>query len=255
MRVAVPAFFSFFAYFLFLHVCVNECVFRVFIRVRSLMSAGRFNCLQLDNHKTQSLWSIPEPLPLYIARFSSTHKLSPFVSLIHKHSCTLYFPFLLCSDTPVLHLVLPHSLYFCVLWYYASLWFLFLCSLTCISWSPTNPITNTSLYPTFSPSLVTLQHAFFAFNHIWACCRRGVLIAHLADLHSNGWLWMYMWSGSRGVGKEQADRLASLSSVLPITHLSMRRTTGEGGWKVLRQAAQHERLLLTTIKPNIGQFC
>ncbi len=73
--------------------CVNEwecvCVGYSCVCVWSLMSAGGCYCLQmwvLGNHKTQSLWSIPAPLPLYIAFSSSTHNLSPFLFHIHKHT-------------------------------------------------------------------------------------------------------------------------------------------------------------------------
>ena len=90
--------------------CTRACVW-------SLMSAGGCYCLQmwvLGNHKTQSLWSIPEPLPLNIAFSTSTHNLSPFHCFLHTHIHThththtqththtfclffsLYFPSLLC---------------------------------------------------------------------------------------------------------------------------------------------------------------
>lgn len=82
----------------------------------------------LGNHKTQSFWSIPEPLPLYIAFSLSTHKPSTFLSLSLIHTLILsFFPsiFHLSSALPllisVLHLLLPHSLYLCVLLCFAAL--------------------------------------------------------------------------------------------------------------------------------------
>lgn len=98
------------------------------------MSAGGCYCLQmwaLGNHKTQSLWSIPEPLPLYIAFSSSTHNLSPF------HSCSLthnthfiFFPstFHLSSASATPHLCPPSppptlTLSLCFIIYYSSLLF------------------------------------------------------------------------------------------------------------------------------------
>lgn len=207
MRFAGPACASLTLPSVFLRVCVSMSVC---VCVWSLMSAGGCYCLQmwaLGNHKTQSLWSIPEPLPLYIAFSSSTHNLSPFLSFTHAHTHTfsLFFPLFSISPLPlpllisVLHLLLPHSLFLCVLLYITALCCLslvsghFSCHLSFFPRSFTrcpralhSPSLTLPSSPGFLPlsSLFSLQHPFFtlavlllsslfAFHHMCARCRRG----------------------------------------------------------------------------------
>lgn len=182
-----------------MYMCQCVCLGHLCVCVWSLMSAGGCYCSQiwaLGNHKTQSLWSIPELLPLYIAFSSSTHTLS------HTH---IFFCFPLFSISPlpltlpisVLHLILPHSLYLCVLLYITALCCLSLvsvhfschlffppCSSTRCPRALHSPI-DSSCFPSLSAPLLpphpptSLVYPCrplllpFAFHHMRARCWRG----------------------------------------------------------------------------------
>lgn len=188
-------------------VCAVNCVY-----VLCLMSAGGWHCLQmwaLGNHKTQSLWSIPEPLPLYITFSSSTHSLSLHVSLTRTHYFSMFFhlfsllplPLLI----PVLHLPLPHSLSRCGLLYITVVC---LCLLDIYLVSshfplflnplpPSSTLTNTSLFLSLSaPHLPSTYSSVLPFSSppvlpsitCEVAVGGAVLIPRLADRHGSGWL-------------------------------------------------------------------
>lgn len=205
-RVCVPAF-----------MCVSECQCVWYIlSVWSLMSAGGCYCLQmwaLGNQKTQSLWSIPEPLPLYIVFSSSTHNLSPFLSfsLTHTHILS-FFPSIfhlssasatphLCppSPTPTLTLSLCFIIYYCSLLFVSARWTFFLSALLFpLFLNPLPPslrVVNTSLLPSlsspllppiFSPLLSSYSPPFWPSITCVHAVGGGVLIARLADRSCNG---------------------------------------------------------------------
>lgn len=169
----------------------------------------------LGNHKTQSLWSIPEPLPLYIAFFSSTHNLSPFHSCSLTHNTNfIFFPstFHLSSASATPHLCPPSppptlTLSLCFIIYYSSLlfvsahWTFFLSPphpsppppLSPLTWCPYGPtLPNTSLllkpsHPLLpsSPSNISTSRSPLPLPSITRVCGNegGVLIARSADRH------------------------------------------------------------------------
>lgn len=174
------------------------------------MSAGGCYCLQmwaLGNHKTQSLWSIPEPLPLYIAFSSSTHNLSPFLSssLTHTHILSffsLYFPSLLClcHSSSLSSIFYTHTHSISVFYYILLLSVVCLCSLDIFLVSSLFfPCSLTRCPQAWDSSTRCSSPAFlplFSLQYFHPCAPPPLLLfcppSHVCTL-SEGEYWLHAW--------------------------------------------------------------